>query len=207
MPKQVDHEQRRREIADAVGRIAVTRGLSGVSFREVAAEAGVSVALVQHYFGTKENLLVRTVNLQSQTVAGRIQERVARLGGQARPLEVVRAIAGAFLPVEEPSRAAMLHYLTFGGAALTDPALRSADAFRNAFVLTDLLAEQLAAGQVAGEVRRDIDPADASRGILALLLGLSFTVLLDGATARQAEATLEQHLALLSGDSPGDGTR
>lgn len=197
MPKQVDHEQRRREIADAVARVAASRGLTGVSFREVAAEAGISVALVQHYFGTKENLLVGTVNLQSRAVAVRIQERVAALDADARPLEVIAAIAGAFLPVDEPRRAAMLHYLTFGGAALTDPALRGADAFRNAFLLTDLLAEQIAAGQAAGEIGADLDPAAAARGILALLLGLSFTVLLDGATAEQVQDTLDQHLALL----------
>ena len=37
MPKQVDHEERRREIAAAVVRLAGERGLQGVTFREVAA--------------------------------------------------------------------------------------------------------------------------------------------------------------------------
>lgn len=201
MPKQVDHDQRRREIAEAAARVASTRGMTGVSFREVAAEAGISVALIQHYFGTKEDLLVGTVNLQSQVMAARVEAQVGHIHANARPLEVIRAIAGAFLPVDEPSRAAMLHYLTFGGAALTDPALRSADAFRNGFLLTDLLAEQIAHGQAAGEIHQAIDPTAAARGILALLLGLALTVLLDGATAQQAEASLDQHLALLA--APG----
>lgn len=198
MPKQVDHEQRRREIAEAAARVASTRGMAGVSFREVAAEAGISVALIQHYFGTKETLLLGTVNRQSQVMAARIEARVGGMPANARPLDVVRAIAGAFLPVDEPSRAAMLHYLTFAGAALTDPALRGADALGNGLQLTDLLAEQIARGQAAGELHLAIDPTAAARGILALLLGLALTVLLDGATAQQAEASLDQHLALLA---------
>ena len=198
MPKHVDHEQRRREIAEAAARVASTRGMTGVSFREVATEAGISVALIQHYFGTKEDLLIGTVNLHSQVMAARIEARVGGIHANARPLDVIRAIGGAFLPVDEPSRAAMLHYLTFGGAALTDPALRSADAFRKGFLLTDLLTEQIAHGQAASEVHQAIDPTTAARGILALLLGLALTVLLDGATAQQAEASLDQHLALLA---------
>lgn len=159
------------------------------------------MALIQHYFGTKEDLLVGTVNLQSQAMAARIEARVGRLHPSARPLDVISAIAGAFIPVDEPSRAAMLHYLTFGGAALTDPALRRSDAFRNGFLLTELLAEQIAHGKAAGEIRQAIDPSAAARGILALLLGLALTVLLDGATAQQAEASLDQHLALMA--TPG----
>ena len=65
MPRVVDHEERRRQIATAVSDIAATRGLSDVSFREVAARAGVSVSLVQHYFGDKANLLMTTLEIQS----------------------------------------------------------------------------------------------------------------------------------------------
>ncbi len=65
MPKVVDHDERRRQIATAVSDIAATRGLSDVSFREVAARAGVSVSLVQHYFGDKANLLRTTLEIQS----------------------------------------------------------------------------------------------------------------------------------------------
>ena len=58
MPKRVDHEERRRQIADALLRTAATRGLHAAGMREVAAEAGVSLRLVQYYFGTKEELML-----------------------------------------------------------------------------------------------------------------------------------------------------
>ena len=51
MPRRVDHEARRRQITDAVVRLTVKGGLPAATFREVAAEAGVSVRLVQYYFG------------------------------------------------------------------------------------------------------------------------------------------------------------
>jgi DNA-binding transcriptional regulator YbjK len=47
----VDHDVRKRQITDAVVRITVKGGLASATFREVAAEAGVSVRLVQYYFG------------------------------------------------------------------------------------------------------------------------------------------------------------
>jgi AcrR family transcriptional regulator len=39
-------------------RTAAKRGLHATGMREVAAEAGVSLRLVQYYFGTKEELLL-----------------------------------------------------------------------------------------------------------------------------------------------------
>ena len=58
VPKRADHEERRRQIADALLRTAAMRGLHAAGMREVAAEAGVSLRLVQYYFGTKEELLL-----------------------------------------------------------------------------------------------------------------------------------------------------
>ena len=52
MPKKVDHEERRRRITDAVCRITLRGGLNAATFRTIAAEAGMSAPLVQHYFAT-----------------------------------------------------------------------------------------------------------------------------------------------------------
>ena len=77
MPKRVDHEERRRQIADALLRTAATRGLHATGMREVAAEAGVSLRLVQYYFGTKEELLLAAM----QHLAAQFGERgMARIG-------------------------------------------------------------------------------------------------------------------------------
>jgi AcrR family transcriptional regulator len=205
MPKQVDHDERRREIAAAVVRLAAARGLGGVSFREVAAEAGVSVALVQHYFGTKENLLIGTLDIESARLNDVISDRLAQLAPDASALDQLRAIAGSFLATNPDSRDAMLLYHGFGAVALTDPALRRAEAFRNADNLVGAIGLLLGDAQAAGLVVADVDVTVEAWGVLALVLGLSFGVLLEQLPGVQAEAALDAHLDRLA--PPGQSAR
>jgi TetR/AcrR family transcriptional regulator, transcriptional repressor of bet genes len=196
MPKVVDHDERRREIATAVSDIAATRGLSDVSFREVAARAGVSVSLVQHYFGDKENLLMTTLEIQSTTMNVYIGERLAGLGADPEPIDVLRTVARAFLPIDEVSRRSMLVYHGFAAAALTDPALRANEMFSNGRGLIAFFATQLSLIRTDDE-RRHLATADAT-GLLSLLLGLSIAVLLEQTTADEAIAVLDAHLDRLT---------
>jgi TetR/AcrR family transcriptional regulator, transcriptional repressor of bet genes len=121
VPKRVDHRLRRRQITDAVCRITVKGGLSAATFREVAAEAGVSVRLVQYYFGTKDELLLAT----QRHVAERATARTVRILESADDTARagLRAVLGSFIPVDEPSRENMLMFVALHTAALVDPNL------------------------------------------------------------------------------------
>ena len=57
MPKQVDADQRRGELAAATRRVILRCGLEGATLREVAGEAGWSIGVLAHYFETKDELL------------------------------------------------------------------------------------------------------------------------------------------------------
>ena len=57
MPKQVDAELRRGELAAATRRVILRHGLEGTTLREVAREAGWSIGVLAHYFATKDALL------------------------------------------------------------------------------------------------------------------------------------------------------
>lgn len=197
MPKVVDHEERRRDIAEAVSRIARDRGLQGVTFREVAREAGVSVSLVQHYFGSKENLLIGTLEIQSARLADLISARLSNPNSGNDPVTRLRTIATSFIPTNDETRAAMLLYHAFAGAALTDPALRQSDAFRNAESLTTAIRHELSLSQASGEHRPDYDPTTEATAILSLVLGLSLAVLLEQTMPEEAIAVLEAHLTQL----------
>lgn len=48
----------RQAIIDAARLLFSERGYTGATMRRIAAAAGVDVALVHHYFGTKDDLLV-----------------------------------------------------------------------------------------------------------------------------------------------------
>src|SRR5215208_2525933 len=109
VPKRVDHGLRRRQITDAVCRITVKGGLTSATFREVAAEAGVSVRLVQYYFGSKDALLLAT----QQHVAARATERIGRQRAAAAddPKSKLRAMLGSFIPVDDETRENMLVFV------------------------------------------------------------------------------------------------
>ena len=143
MPKIVDHDERRRMIAAAVTDIAATEGLGDVSFRTVADRAGVSVSLVQHYFGDKANLLKTTLQIQSEAMNAHLAAKLADLGDTPGPIALLRAVASAFLPVDDISRRSMLVYQGFAAAALTDDTLRHSEMFANGRQLIEFFADQL----------------------------------------------------------------
>ena len=193
MPKIVDHDERRRMIAAAVTDIAASDGLGDVSFRTVADRAGVSVSLVQHYFGDKANLLATTLQIQSEAMNAHLASKLADLGDTADPLAVLRTVASAFLPVDDVSRRSMLVYQGFAAVALTDDSLRHSEMFADGRRLIDFFAVQLT--QLRGDDRHA--PEDAT-GLLSLVLGLSTAVLLTQISPSEAIAVLDRHIERLS---------
>jgi AcrR family transcriptional regulator len=57
MPKQVDVDERRAELAAATRRVILRCGLEAATLRDVAREAGWSIGVLAHYFETKDELL------------------------------------------------------------------------------------------------------------------------------------------------------
>ena len=53
----------RDEILAAARRLFAQRGFPGTTMRAIATEAGVNAALVHHYYGNKEQLLIAAMNL------------------------------------------------------------------------------------------------------------------------------------------------
>ena len=197
MPKVVDYDERRREIAAAVADIAATDGLADVSFRTVAKRAGVSVSLVQHYFGDKANLLLTTLELQSETMNAHIAGKLIDLGPEPEPAQLLRAIARAFLPLDETSRRSMLVYHGFAAAALTDESLRGAEMFAKGRGLIEVFAGQIAQLDRTTP-QAQVDAEAEGTGLLSLLLGLSTGVLLDQIPADEAIRVLDHHLDKLT---------
>jgi AcrR family transcriptional regulator len=122
----VDHRLRRRQITDAVCRLTVKGGLPSATFREVAAEAGVSVRLVQYYFGTKDELLLSTQRHVAERATSRVVAAVAAADGT--PRAALRALLGSFIPVDEDSRDNMLVFVALHTAGLVDPTLARPEA-------------------------------------------------------------------------------
>jgi AcrR family transcriptional regulator len=72
VPKIVDHETRREEIAEALWRVVRRDGIRAASVRTVAAEAGWSAGAVRYYFPDQDGLLSFAMDLVSRRVTDRI---------------------------------------------------------------------------------------------------------------------------------------
>jgi AcrR family transcriptional regulator len=62
-------EQTRGEILKAARELFATRGITEVTVRDIAAQAGVTHALVHRYFGTKEEMIAEILRREVQTVS------------------------------------------------------------------------------------------------------------------------------------------
>lgn len=58
MPKLINHEERKQEIAHAVWKVLAREGVRGVSVRTVAAEAGISTGSLRHVFPSHEEMML-----------------------------------------------------------------------------------------------------------------------------------------------------
>lgn len=125
MPKKVDVDERRQKIAEAVFRVIATMGSEAVSLRDVAAAAGVSMGMVQHYFRSKDEMLLFALSHMGERVSRRIQTRLAALA-QPTPQQVVRAMLAELLPSTEESRQEAAVSIAFFNRAVATPAYAAA---------------------------------------------------------------------------------
>ncbi len=197
MPKRVDHTERRRQIADALLRTAAKRGLHATGMREVAAEAGVSLRLVQYYFGTKEELLLFAMQQLAAQFSERVltqTKRVKETGGPASPRDVIAAILTEALPVDDERRTFTIIYTAYLALSLTDPALAISPLVRNSNAVIDVVAAQLRAAQAAGETPAHLDPDLEAVSLLAMSAGLGSSVLAGQSSPGQARAVIDYHM-------------
>jgi AcrR family transcriptional regulator len=114
VPKVVDHEARRRELAAAVWRVIASRGPEAVTIRDVAAEAGWSSGALRHYLPTREDLLVFAFRLAGERATERI-----RAAGDASPATILEEA----MPLDDERRQEALIWFAFVGLAPSHPTL------------------------------------------------------------------------------------
>ena len=178
VPKQVDHDQRREELAAAVWRLVLREGVEAASIRQVADEAGWSTGSLRHYFATQSELLSFAMEL----VTRRVTERLETLPRTRTPQQRALAVLSQVLPLDAERHAEMQVWLAFTTRALVNPALRPRR--DEAHALLRGLCRQIT---VALGAR---DPALAAERLHALVNGLALhAVLAPGTTTpdRQRE--------------------
>lgn len=113
--------RRRSELAEAVWRVVLREGLEAASVRGVAAEAGLSMGSLRHYFSTQSELHSFAMRL----VMDRIRGRVEILPVTPDPRWWVEQVLEQLLPLDAERRTESEIWLAFTARALVDPALRA----------------------------------------------------------------------------------
>ncbi len=198
MPKKVDHRTRRTAIAESVWRLTARGGIEAVTMRHVAADAGMSLGQVQHYFATKDELLSFAYDLVTEQVAARTGTRAASTGDRSEdeepdPRRTIRDALVELLPLDE--QRTLEAHVAFAYLARAAVAPDLATRIRKTHAeLQDLVVDQLRRGQRAGTVGVHLDPAREARTLLAVLDGLTAHVLIGHHTPADAEHALDTHL-------------
>ncbi|MET7950404.1 TetR/AcrR family transcriptional regulator [Micromonospora sp. NPDC005324] len=193
MPRNVDHDARRRQIAEAVWRLAATGGLEDVTLRQVATEAGVSARLLQYYFGTRDQLLLGALEILNTDAEQRARERMAQLGDTPTMRALVRGVLLELLPLDEERRNRHLVYIAYFVRFLTDPAL-AALAREAPPALEQLITDLLCHGHELGEVPTHIDTAAEAAFLVAGAEGLQASALFGQHQLDRAVALIDHQL-------------
>ncbi|HEY3682257.1 MAG TPA: TetR family transcriptional regulator C-terminal domain-containing protein [Streptosporangiaceae bacterium] len=191
MPRTVDAGQRRTAIAEAVWRVIRRDGLEHASVRGVAAEAGLSMGSLRHWFGTQSELLAFAMRMVIDRIIDRVRECPASDDARA----FVERVLGELLPLDDDRRAESEVWLAFVARALADPDLRvlaaeSDERLREACgMLLDVLARD-------GQFDTARDRAVETERLYALVDGLLVhAVITPGrGTAPRMRAVLARHL-------------
>jgi AcrR family transcriptional regulator len=192
--------ERKPQILAATVRVIAERGFDGVRLVDVAREAGVSVGTIQHYFHTRDRLLMEAFGYASEQAVERWFRSVATEPyGWSQLLALVDVI---MLPPRR-FRERWSQWLEFYAAAAREPELRAG--MQGIYGRWCALVKRAVDAGVASGAFHPVAPVeDIVDRVNALLDGLAIQVLLEvpGMTVERARTLLVEELASDLGLTP-----
>lgn len=200
MPKIVDPTQRRHHIAEAVNRVVMRDGLEYASLRNIAADAGLSIGSVRHYFDNHTEVMAFAMQEISERITARLLQRIdAILDPQCSDrLAAIEALLAEFLPIDEQRRLEVTVWLEFTIAARTRPALQE-QARTIHLGMRNVNRQLLTNMRKSGWLLETCDIEVETERLAALLDGLSIGVAMQASQLDPAKAVavLRTHLDAL----------
>ncbi|RGD57727.1 TetR family transcriptional regulator [Kitasatospora xanthocidica] len=203
MPKQVDHRERRETIARALWRVVERRGATHLTMREVAQEAGISLGQLQHYFGSRAQMLTFAMDFAGEQSGLRVGRALAELGERPHPRDVLRAMLVELLPLHADARATSRMSAAYVLEALHDEEVHArarGGLLQGRAMVEGIVRQAIADGQLAA----DRDPVVETDLLLALT---GFTTLLELEVVEPAAVltAVDRHLDRLFAAPGGAG--
>lgn len=178
---------RRRQLIEAATRCIAEGGIAAFTVDRISKEAGISRGLINHYFPSKDDLLIAVYETSLyQTVTSHIA-KLKTAPRQAGPEQRLSMIVEATFHPSYFTEPRLLVWLALWGEVATNPKLQAAhrelyDAYRAA------LAREIAS--VAANRNRSVDAPALARSFIALFDGLWLEWCLDSRVVSPEDARL-----------------
>lgn len=199
----------RSRVAEALWGVVARGGMTAVSVRTVAAEAGIKGGTVQHYFPTRAQM----VHYAMELLADRFTQRITSMLRTGPTEEWTRAMLLELLPLTAERQCEFRVWLAFTTHADTEPeltALRHSFSSQLGAMYRRILRARRAASQGADDsIQQDVEPADSPEAAIlqAVIDGLSLQLAdMDPDEAADVGARLVDHYLSYknSGDTVGE---
>ena len=170
----IDHDARRREIAEAAVIVIGTNGVDNTRLVDVARAAHVTTGSITHYFEGKNAVLLAALD----HVAQRILEFLRTPTDETFTREGLIDLICLALPTYDEGRRDWRVWLSFFGQAIGDPALARVN---NAYYdeIRDKTAEMIRRQQAYGNLSTKIDPVLTADSIITAVDGLGVRASID----------------------------
>ncbi|MEP2828141.1 TetR/AcrR family transcriptional regulator [Parvibaculum sp.] len=170
MPKKIDHDERRRDIARAAIAVIGEQGIDNTRLIDVARAAGATTGSITHYFEDKDAVLLAALDHVAQNI-------LFMLRHPEKPEDLVE-LAALILPVDEENRRDWRVWMSFFSRAIGDPVLaRINKAYYDEF--RDGLAAIIRRQQDDGTLSAHIDPAVTGDAIISIIDGFCIRATLE----------------------------
>jgi AcrR family transcriptional regulator len=173
MPKDVNHDERREELLEAVWRVVARDGIERATIRTIAAESGWSSGVLAHYFADKEDIIGSAFTLAIDRIRQRWDGKLEGLSGRAALFELVLDN----LPLDDERELETKFLMNYWSRAIRGDGTPQPP--RRGPALVDLLAQLAREAQHDGEIASDEAPEDIAERLLGLIDGFSLHALLD----------------------------
>jgi AcrR family transcriptional regulator len=180
MPKRVDPDARREQVADAVIDEIAEHGIRSVTLTRISARTGLAIGSIRHYFGDNVREVMRfTLGVLMQRAA----RRDARMSDD--PVARIADVIAFATPTDEQEHRENIALVEYRVMARTDPELAA-----------DIAATSLAAEELIRSLLREaladrvVDEEALHREALllfALIEGLSFSSALSSAPLQETD--------------------
>ncbi|MBS3681200.1 TetR family transcriptional regulator [Ornithinibacillus massiliensis] len=198
MPRIVNHEKKRKSIAEAAWNIIKKEGTEKASIRRVAIEAGMSAGALRHYFSTKDEMLLFIMDYYLEEGKKRSQSK----SWSENPLQAVEEVLLELVPIDEEKKIETSVWWILALQSLTSDTLKEKkDEMTNGtYELANSMIEILV---LKGILSDSINVKLEKSRLAALIDGLSIHALLrpDVYSPEKVKEVIRYHLETLCNES------